>query len=52
MFDAPGIFHALWRMVSPFVDSHTRSKIKFVYGKEAIAEFKQEFPTEVGFCHT
>ena len=47
MFEAPGIFHALYRMVSPFVDHHTRSKIKFVYGKEAIAEFQREIPAEV-----
>ena len=47
MFEAPGIFHALYRVVSPFVDHHTRSKIKFVYGKEGIAEFQREIPAEV-----
>ena len=47
MYDAPGIFHALWKLVSPFIDHHTRSKIKFLYGKEGIAEFQRAFPPEV-----
>jgi CRAL/TRIO domain len=32
MFDAPFIFEALWRIVSPFVDPHTRQKVAFVSG--------------------
>ena len=47
MYEAPGIFHALWRIVSPFVDHNTRAKIKFVYGAEGIKEFQEHIPQDV-----
>ncbi|KAK9798213.1 hypothetical protein WJX73_007072 [Symbiochloris irregularis] len=40
MLDAPGIFYALWKVVSPFVDSVTKAKIEFVDGKKAMDEFR------------
>lgn len=47
MYEAPGIFHALFRLVSPFIDHHTKAKIKFVYGQDAIKEFQQQIPDDV-----
>ena len=47
MLDAPGIFWALWKVVSPFVDSVTKSKIEFVDGEKAIEEFKKMIGPEV-----
>jgi hypothetical protein len=32
MLDAPFIFDALWKIVSPFVDPHTRQKVAFIQG--------------------
>ena len=47
MYEAPGIFHALFRLVSPFIDHHTKAKIKFVYGQDAIKEFQEQIPDNV-----
>ena len=54
MFDAPGIFYALWKVVSPFVDSVTKAKIEFVDGKKALEEFKNTIGLEVRsiWCRT
>ncbi|PRW60436.1 random slug 5-like isoform A [Chlorella sorokiniana] len=41
MLDAPAIFGGLWKVVSPFIDSNTRKKIRFVSGRagqEALLE--------------
>jgi hypothetical protein len=32
MLDAPFIFDTLWKMVSPFVDPHTKEKVAFIHG--------------------
>ncbi|KAG7670612.1 hypothetical protein Ndes2526A_g00388 [Nannochloris sp. 'desiccata'] len=34
MYDAPTIFDLLWKIVSPFVDPHTRKKVAFIQGLE------------------
>jgi CRAL/TRIO domain len=46
--NAPGMFWALWKMVSPFIDAGTRAKIAFVKGEEALAELQKVIPQEVG----
>lgn len=54
MYDAPGIFYALWKVVSPFVDSVTKAKIDFVDGRKALELFKEVVGMEVStvFCMT
>lgn len=47
MLDAPGIFIAIWKVVSPFIDSVTKSKIEFVHGDEAIETFRAAISPEV-----
>lgn len=47
MYNAPGIFWALWKVVSPFVDSVTKAKIEFVDGVKAIEQFKTVIGIEV-----
>ncbi|KAL6754405.1 CRAL-TRIO domain-containing protein [Haematococcus lacustris] len=42
-YDPPAIFMALWKVVSPFVDPVTRSKVELVYPKQAVEVFSQEF---------
>ena len=42
MYEAPTIFWALWKAVSPFIDPDTKQKVRFVTAKDA-AEFKDVF---------
>jgi hypothetical protein len=37
MLDSPLIFDGLWRIVAPFIDPVTRSKVQFVYGAKGRA---------------
>lgn len=37
MLNSPMIFDALWRLVRPFIDPVSRSKVEFVHGKKGIA---------------
>ena len=47
MFEAPGTFYALWKVVSPFVDSVTKAKVEFVSGQKAIETFKSAVGADV-----
>ena len=46
MLDSPGIFYALWKVVSPFVDSVTKAKIEFVDGHKAIEKLRAAIDPE------
>lgn len=46
MFESPSIFWALWKAVSPFVDSATKKKIEFVSGAKAVDEITAEIDLE------
>ncbi|GIL70781.1 hypothetical protein Vretimale_3839 [Volvox reticuliferus] len=53
LYEAPMAFYALWRAVSPFVDPVTKTKINFVFAKNAHEEFEKVFdlqllPRELG----
>ena len=41
MYEAPTIFWALWKAVSPFIDPETKRKVRFVGAKEARKEFQE-----------
>jgi hypothetical protein len=43
MYEAPTIFWALWKAVSPFIDPETKQKVRFVTAKEAAQEFSEPF---------
>lgn len=47
MFNSPGIFYALWKVVSPFVDSVTKSKIEFIDGDKAVEAFRAAIGLDV-----
>ena len=49
MLDAPTIFWALWRAVSPFIDPETKQKVRFVSAKDAAQAF-EALPGEVRVC--
>ncbi|KAG2453571.1 hypothetical protein HYH02_001790 [Chlamydomonas schloesseri] len=53
LYEAPVAFYAIWRAVSPFVDPVTKTKINFVYAKNAHDDFEKVFdlhllPTDLG----
>ncbi|GFR43893.1 hypothetical protein Agub_g5022 [Astrephomene gubernaculifera] len=53
LYEAPMAFYAIWRAVSPFVDPVTKTKINFVFAKNAHDEFEKVFdlhllPRELG----
>ncbi|KXZ52707.1 hypothetical protein GPECTOR_8g102 [Gonium pectorale] len=53
LYEAPMAFYAIWRAVSAFVDPVTRTKINFVFAKNAHEEFEKVFdlqllPRELG----
>ncbi len=47
MFNAPFIFNALWRAVSPFIDPDTKKKIIFVNDHTAKSELEDIFGAKV-----
>ena len=47
MFEAPLIFWAIWKAVSPFIDPVTRKKVQFVSEKHGPAEMANDIPHEV-----
>ncbi|GMH34079.1 hypothetical protein BSKO_01913 [Bryopsis sp. KO-2023] len=53
LYNAPTIFWTVWKVLEPFLDKVTKEKIKFVYGTNAIKQFKQvcdphTLPPELG----
>lgn len=51
MFDAPIIFNALWRAVSPFIDADTKKKVIFISGSTGMAELLKVCSPEVRILH-
>ncbi|GLC33863.1 hypothetical protein PLESTB_000812300 [Pleodorina starrii] len=47
LYNAPYIFYGLYKMVYPFIDPVTREKVKFIYEKDAEAEFLAAFDPSV-----
>ncbi|GAX82370.1 hypothetical protein CEUSTIGMA_g9799.t1 [Chlamydomonas eustigma] len=47
LYDAPMIFYALWKVVSPFVDPVTRKKVVFVYPKDVETVLHASIPKEI-----
>ena len=41
MYEAPTIFWALWKAVSPFIDPDTKRMVRFDSAKEATKEFQE-----------
>merc|ERR1711879_28403 len=50
MWKPPTIFFLIWKMVSPFVDVKTRSKIQMIYKPKEMAKFMdlEEIPKSIG----
>ncbi|PNH03837.1 Phosphatidylinositol transfer protein CSR1 [Tetrabaena socialis] len=47
LYEAPMAFYAIWRAVSPFVDPVTKTKINFVFAKQAHDEFAKVFDLQL-----
>ncbi|GIL91980.1 hypothetical protein Vretimale_18506 [Volvox reticuliferus] len=47
LYNAPVVFYGIYRLVYPFIDPVTREKVRFVYEKDAEAEFLAAFDREV-----
>mmetsp|Transcript_25556 Transcript_25556/g.55666 ORF Transcript_25556/g.55666 Transcript_25556/m.55666 type:complete len:272 (+) Transcript_25556:98-913(+) len=47
LYCAPFLFYGLWKIVSPFVDPVTKTKVVFLYRENAPSVFEQEFDKDV-----
>ncbi|GIL65657.1 hypothetical protein Vafri_19234 [Volvox africanus] len=47
LYNAPVVFYGIYKMVYPFIDPVTREKVRFVYEKDAQAEFLSAFDPQV-----